>query len=440
MGSLYFFYQRQSVNYVISLPEYTGSILDHKVVFDYGEHPTLSSHEYFSKVKQQFIADMVSFIEANLSEMTLSVYQEGKLSFTVPIVTKGRPGSWWETPAGLYTIKSKARTHLSSIGQVYMPWSLNFQGNFFIHGRTYYPDGTLSPSQYTGGCIRLSTEDAEKVYKTVQVGTPILVHEKSLFADDFSYTKDINIDAPIYLAADLKNNHVFGMKESKKEIQIASITKLMTALIATEYINLDNIATVSKESLIYTSKPRLQVGQRYSVYQLLFPLLMESSNEAAEVIARYYGRENFIKKMNDKAVSIGMINTKFADSSGASAENISTAEDLFMLAKYIYNNRSFIFKLTSGSITNSAYGSSGFANLSNFNDFVGRDFFFGGKNGKANVARESSLSVFELPVNNDKRPIVFIVLYSQNASSDSENLINQIMSNLPISFISKSTE
>ena len=100
-----------------------------------------------------------------------------------------------------------------------------------------------------------------------------------------------SILAPIYLAADLQNNHVFTSKDSTKEVPIASITKLMTALVTTEYINLDNTATVPKEAIIYTSKARLKPGMKLTIYQLLFPLLMESSNEAAETIARYYGRK-----------------------------------------------------------------------------------------------------------------------------------------------------
>ena len=203
----------------------------------------------------------------------------------------------------------------------------------------------------------------------------------------------------------------------------------MSALIATEYINLDNIATVPKEAIIYTLKPRLKAGTQLSIYQLLFPLLMESSNEAAETIARYYGRANFIKHMNEKAVSIGMLRSHFADPSGASAENTSTAEDLFMLAKYIYNNRSFIFNITSGKVEESAYGKSDFTDLANLNDFIDNEFFFGGKNGKTAAAAETNLSVFEFPVGPIKRPIVSIVLDSPNEKNDTETLIDYTLNN-----------
>lgn len=423
LGSSFFFFRDGTVNYSINLP----TVLEpNHVAFTYGEQPALSDPDFFGKVKQQFIDNKVNFIEADLSAMSIRVYKAGEISLEVPINSKGREGSWWETPAGLYKISTKEDRHFSGMGHVWMPWSMKFQGNFYIHGRTYYPDGTLTAKEFTGGCIRLSTEDAEKVYNAIEVGTPLLVFEHSFSPDTFTYQNERGpvLSAPSYLSADLLNNHVFASKESTKELPIASITKLMTALIATEYINLDNMATVPKEALVYTSKSRLKAGAQYSIYQLLFPLLMESSNESAETIARYYGRANFIQHMNGKAKSIGMMNTHFADASGALAENTSTVEDLFMLSKYIYNNRSFIFDITSGKIKNSAYGTNGFTDLGNFNDFIDNEFFFGGKNGKTTVAAETNISVFEFPIGNTKRPIVSIVLGSPNVVRDSQTLLD----------------
>ena len=430
-GLSFLFFGNKTLSYTINLPTSpSGQVFE----FSYGEQPALSNPDFFGKVKRQFIEDKASFIEADLSALIVRVYKEGELTIEVPINTKGREGSWWETPAGLYKINKKEKEHFSSIGRVWMPWSMNFQGNFYIHGHAYYPDGTPTSSTFTGGCIRLSTEDAEKVFAAVETGTPVLVFEQSFHSDNFIYNNEtgLTISAPIYLAADLLNNQVFASQDSTKEVPIASITKLMTALIVTEYINLDNIATVPAEAMVFTSKPRLAVGEQRSIYQLLFPLLMESSNEAAETIARYYGRENFIKHMNDKAASIGMTRSRFADPSGASGENISTAEDLFMLTKYIYNNRSFIFKITSGKIESSAYGTSEFTNLTNLNDFVNEKFFFGGKNGKSTAALETNISVFEIPVGGGvgaKRPIVFIVLDSPDEKSDAKELIDYTLKN-----------
>lgn len=426
LGTSFFFFRNTTLSYSIVLP---AVLKQDQIAFTYGEQPALSNPDFFGKIKNQFITNKTNFIEADLSAMIIRVYKEGKLSLEVPIDSKGREGSWWETPAGLYKVNNKDKTHFSGMGHVWMPWSINFQGNFYIHGRTYYQDGTLTSKEFTGGCIRLATTDAEKVFASIEVGTPVLVFEHSFSPDTFTYKNETGpaLSASSYFAADLRNNHVFASKESAKEVPIASITKLMTALIATEYINLDNIATVPKEAIIFTSKPLLKSGEKYSIYQLLFPMLMESSNEAAETIARYYGKESFIKHMNEKAVSIGMLHTHFADPSGILAENTSTAEDLFMLAKYIYNNRSFIFNITSGKVKNSAYGESEFTNLSNLNDFTDNEFFFGGKNGKTTAAAETNISVFEFPFGETKRPIVSIVLGSSNEKSESQTLLDYIL-------------
>lgn len=422
LGIAFILFKQPTLNYQIALPTVPEA---HRIAFTYGEQSELSNPDFFGKVKKQFVDDKADFIEANLTTKIIHVYKDGALSLEVPIDTEGREGSWWETPAGLYKITTKEKAHFSTMGHVYMPWSMNFQGNFFIHGRNYYPDGSLTSKQYTGGCIRLSTEDAKKVYDLITIGTPVLVFKQSFATDTFTYKHETGptLTAPIYLMADLHNNYVFTDKSSTQVVPIASITKLMTALIATEYINLDSIATVPKDAIVFTSKARLKIGDRYSVYQLLFPLLMESSNEAAETISRYYGQTEFVRHMNEKAVSIGMTSTHFKDASGASADNTSTAEDLFMLAKYIYSNRSFIFNITSSKLKENAYGSSGFTNLRNFNDFVGQPYFFGGKNGKTTAAGETNLSVFEFPVGTTTRPVVLLVLGSIDAAKDSRTLL-----------------
>ena len=426
-----FLYKNQSINYEIKLPFMQNGI---NIGFSYGEQPSLGNYDFFEKVKNQFVAEKADFIEADLSQMILRVYKAGELSYEVPILTKGREGSWWETPAGLYKINTKSKNHFSSIGHVWMPWAMQFQGNFFIHGETYYDDGTPTSSQYSGGCIRLKTEDAENVYELIALGTPLLVFEESFSSDNFVYEekKEVEIEAPTYLAIDVLNNHVFAKELPDTQVPIASLTKLMTALIATEHINLDKYATVPEEAILFTSKPRLAVGNQYTIYQLLFPLLLESSNEAAETIARQYGRAAFIKQMNVKAQAIGMTKTNFSDPSGISEENVSTAEDLFMLTKYIYNNRSFIFDITSENVNTRIYGFNGFSDLENFNDFKDNEYYYGGKNGKTIAAKETSLTVLKVPVGNTSRPIAFIVLGSEKSLVDGQILIDTILKDLGV--------
>jgi hypothetical protein len=106
----FFFFRNKTLSYNINLPTVHEP---NQVAFSYGEQPELSNPDFFGKVKQQFIDGKASFIEADLSAMILRVYKDGNLSLEVPINSKGREGSWWETPAGLYKISSKEDKHFA---------------------------------------------------------------------------------------------------------------------------------------------------------------------------------------------------------------------------------------------------------------------------------------------------------------------------------------
>jgi lipoprotein-anchoring transpeptidase ErfK/SrfK len=396
----------------------------------YGVEPALSDPNFFKSVHEKFIAQKVNFISANLAEMKLSLYKEGNLVKEVPILTKGREGSWWETPAGLYKIETKEKNHFSSFGQVYQPYSMAFQGNFFIHGWPHYPDGKPVASTYSGGCIRLSDEDASAIFSEVSVGTPVLVFEKDFAPDGKVFkAKGPSLSADQYLAVDVSSGYVFLSKDSKKVVPIASLTKLVTALVATEYLNLDSDITITNSMIIPTSKSRLKAGTAIPPYQLLFPLLLESSNEAAEALAQSIGRAKFISLMNEKAKAIGMTNTHFTDPAGREDGNVSTAEDLFALAKYITNNRSFLWNLSSGKLKVSAYGTIQFKNLGNFNDFSDDENFIGGKTGETTLAKQTGLYTFKINLGGEERSVVFIMLHSNDRKADGEAMLRYVKSN-----------
>src|SRR3989344_1684839 len=195
--------------------------------FEYGVWPALSNLDFFVKVRGELTANKTTFIEADLSAMAVRFYRDGALEKSFDILAKGKPGSWWETPAGLYRISEKAKNHFSSFGRVYQPFSLVFQGNFFIHGWPYYPGGAPVASTYSGGCIRLATEDAEELFSLAGVGTPVLVYESETAADNFQYRfATPEVSATNYLAADLKNNFVFLRKNERDRVPVASLTKL----------------------------------------------------------------------------------------------------------------------------------------------------------------------------------------------------------------------
>jgi len=234
------------------------------------------------------------------------------------------------------------------------------------------------------------------------------------------------VGAKSFLGADLRNNFVFAEKNSATQVPIASLTKLMTAIVSTEYINIERAIVITSDVLVSTSKPRLRVGQKATVLDLLYPLLTESSNEAGMAIAKTLGAERFVELMNEKAKAIGMKNTHFVDATGSSYENVSTAQDLFQLAKYLYNNRAFVLTISRGDIEKSAYNPPLWSNLENFNIFSKDPSFVGGKVGQNSAAGETALSIFEVEKGGTKRPVVAIVLGSENRTADATSIINFI--------------
>lgn len=111
---------------------------------------------------------------------------------------------------------------------------------------------------------------------------------------------------------------------------IASVTKLMTAIIIVES------GLSLKEKVPYKG---FLGKNKQTREQLLYLMLVKSDNNAAESLAKSYygGRENFIIKMNIKAVEMSMLETSFEDASGIGRNNISTAKDLSILLQYAHN-------------------------------------------------------------------------------------------------------
>lgn len=256
----------------------------------------------------------------------------------------------------------------------------------------------------------------------------MIVFEEDFASDNLRYSmKTPELSAKSYLAADLKSNFVFLNKsEGEVQVPIALLTKLMTALVATEYINLEKEITVTGAMITATSKPRLKINQELTIFQLLYPLLMESSNEAAAALSSPLGEKYFVNLMNQKAEALGMSNTKFTDTTGESAENVSSVEDLFSLAKYLYNNRSFILKMSAGNLDKTVYGPPVWNDILSFNDFDGNPEFIGGKVGLVKDVQDAMLAVFKINIMGETRPIVIIVLHSENAVKDIQAILEYI--------------
>ncbi len=149
---------------------------------------------------------------------------------------------------------------------------------------------------------------------------------------------DLSLKSSVALVMDQDTDEVLFSKNSQAVLPIASITKLMTALVVTEAsLPLDEILVVSQDDVAATagSRSRLQLGTHLTRGEMLHLSLMASENRAAHVLGRTYpgGLDKFVGAMNVKARLLGMQDTRYVEPTGLSSNNQSSAVDLSRLVK-----------------------------------------------------------------------------------------------------------
>lgn len=245
----------------------------------------------------------------------------------------------------------------------------------------------------------------------------------------FNKTEDSNlkISSLSYIVGDLHTGEIILSKNADKVYPIASVSKLMTAVVADEISQKEDIAKVNAEALkTYGTNGGLYKGEQIKVKDLLYPLLLQSSNDASEVLARNYERESFIKKMNQQAEILKMVNTFYDDPSGLSSKNQSTVSDLFKLTGYIYKNKKNILEISK----TRSYATKKHSWYST-NQFLRNSNYIGGKSGFTNPAKQTVVSVFELPLGKDiKRPIGIVLLQSKDRARDVNTILKYLNKNV----------
>jgi D-alanyl-D-alanine carboxypeptidase (penicillin-binding protein 5/6) len=207
-------------------------------------------------------------------------------------------------------------------------------------------------------------------------------------------------------------------KSPNEKLPIASITKLMTALVVFENpadYNLDRKVTVSKAAAGQDDVPlfgNLKTGEIYTVKDLLGMMMYYSSNDAAYALADVVGVDKFTNLMNSKAVSLGLANTHFVNPNGLDGNgmdvNTSSAADLVALARYIIKAQPgiFVFSLTPGPYASE----NGIFNVA----LGGGRVLAGGKTGFTDIAGGCMLLAFR----DEKNNYYFNVLLGSLSSPD----------------------
>ncbi|HEX9061872.1 MAG TPA: D-alanyl-D-alanine carboxypeptidase family protein [Clostridia bacterium] len=163
-----------------------------------------------------------------------------------------------------------------------------------------------------------------------------------------------SVSAGAAILMDMNSGRVMYDKNARSRRPMASTTKIMTAILAIEKGNLNDVVTVSRRAAsVGGSTIDLKAGQKISLRELLYGLMLNSGNDAAIAIAEHIGGsvDGFSQMMNQKASEIGAYDSNFKSPHGLDVEgHYSTAYDLALMARYALNNPVFS-KIVSTKVT-----------------------------------------------------------------------------------------
>lgn len=267
-----------------------------------------------------------------------------------------------------------------------------------------------------------------------------------------SEISDIDIDAKAAIVLDVATDKILYNKNIGEKFPIASLTKLMTALIVLDEINLDDMVTISEEAIkTEGEKVNLIPKEKITAENLLYALLVASSNDAAMALAEYISNNfiinsfnpsdffkeaknknnpqktesifRFVKLMNQKAQLIGLKNTHFSNPSGLDKEeNYSTAYDLAHLTKYALE-RPLVWEILRIQETDiSSFDGKIIHHLENTNQLLGKlPNIAGGKTGYTDKAGKCLILVVGDTADNHQ--IISVVLNAQDRFTETEKLV-----------------
>lgn len=258
-----------------------------------------------------------------------------------------------------------------------------------------------------------------------------------IYADD----EISNISAEAVYLIDTRTNKVLYNKNGNKKMYPASTTKILTAILALENSNLNDVVTASYDSVMSIpdgySTANIKIGEQLTVEQLLQMLLVHSANDAANILAEHVGGsiDSFVSMMNTKLNELGLDNSHFTNTYGKHDENhYTTAHDLAYLFKYCLNNETFR-KIagnascaipTTNESQNRLYTSTN--ELLNPNSKNYYKYLTAGKTGYTSQAKECLVS----SAYKNNLELIGIILGSSNRFIDTKNLYEYGFSNYEI--------
>lgn len=232
-----------------------------------------------------------------------------------------------------------------------------------------------------------------------------------------------SIHARSFLVGDLDTGEVIFERKPHTTYPIASVTKYMTAYTAADTLEANELAEITKSKLkVEGNRGRFRIGDQLTIRELLYPLLLVSSNDAGEIISQQRNRDDFVESMIASAKKLGMYDTSFNDPTGLSKNNTSTARDLFTMMRGVRRDYPQIIDISRLSFKeNDQYLWQNINKASSFPEFRG------GKTGYTNAARQTSIGYYQIKLANDQiKNIAVVILQSNTREQDTRNVLEYL--------------
>ena len=249
-------------------------------------------------------------------------------------------------------------------------------------------------------------------------------------SDDSSF----EVKAKSAIAVNAETDTIIYEKNIQEKLPVASLVKLMTALVVLDEVDLESQVIISRNAVAAEgNKGNLKADEKITVRNLLHLLLVNSSNDAATALAEHIsGSENkFTELMNKKAKTLGLKNTRFANPTGLDKEgNYSTAYDLTKLVKSVLDEPLLLEIMRIQTADVFSVDGINIHHLSNTNKLLGKlpgINIIGGKTGFTNQAGECLILITSHPENNQK--IISVILGSDDRFGEMEELVNYSLTN-----------
>jgi len=224
--------------------------------------------------------------------------------------------------------------------------------------------------------------------------------------------KQLKLRSKSALIADSHNNLVYA-KDADEAMPIASITKLMTAMVILDSgVDLDEPIRITKadRDLLRLTGSRLKYGATLPRRELILLALMASENRAASALSRTFpgGHKAFVKAMNKKAAELGMSKSHFVDATGLDAHNVASARDLARMVKAAYDYPMIRDFTTRTQATVRPYKKRGPLVYSNTNRLVKRKNWTVGLSKTGYINEAGRCLVMRAEINNEPMTIVLL--------------------------------